>query len=179
MKSEEILQEGIGRKIVFWGRAANMISLMMSPTKTCPFEYSIHIQSDAIVIFNGNLYTSTEDMIEYQQQNETKYDERVHELINSNTDFILQQIFFDENNSLHVYFSNALEIHTLFDPTLPNPKTELWRVFLPWKAAPHLVATALEVTLEFDDMTQEELNILRADLQKRKNEDKGTAPCSW
>lgn len=168
MTEQELLRSGIGRKIVFLGRAANMISVSLSSTEKCQYEFAIHISTKGIIILDGNLITNTEDINEYVGPGVTKYEEKVKELFSSEKDFRLQSIYYDSRNCVHAMFSNALEVHSLYEPFESQTEGELWRVFLNWKAAPHLIATQQGVFLESYNDSQEELDKMRAYLKARR-----------
>ena len=163
MTETELLHAGLGRKLKFLGRAADMISISLSSTETCPYAFDIHISADGEIWRDGEPLTSTHEI--YVPGNKSKqpevslFDEKVQALLYGET-FILQKLYYDMQHNLVAEFSGGLEIHSLFTPC--NETDELWRVFFPWKAEPHLIGTKGSVFLEYYDETQDEL-----DLQKK------------
>lgn len=168
MKKLELLRSGIGRKIIFIGRAADMISVSLSPTSQCPYEFAIHIMTDGEIFLDGRLLTSTKDISEFVQPNLTKYDCKVSELRNSEKEYYLKEIFYDDRNCLHAEFSDGLEIRSCPNDSNPHKGNELWRVFLCWKAEAHLIATGDGVIVEACEETQEELDKMRAIMQEAR-----------
>lgn len=168
MKKQELLQSGIGRKIIFIGRAADMISISLSPTSECPYEFVIHIMTDGEIFLDGKLLTNTEEIFEFVLPSVTKYDNKIAELQNSEKAFYLQKIFYDDRNCIHAEFSDGLEIHSCLSELDAQTDDELWRVFLHWKAEAHLIATGQGVILETCDETQEELDRKRTILQEAR-----------
>lgn len=174
MNKQEFLQSGIGRKIIFIGRAADMISISLSPTSECPYVFVIHIMTDGEIFLDGKLLTNTKEIFEFVHPDVTKYDSKIADLQSSEKAFYLQKISYDNQNCLHAEFSDGLELHSCFSELDAQTDDELWRVFLHWKAEAHLIATGQGVMLEECEETQEELDRQRAILheareKRRKN----------
>ena len=168
MKEQELLRSGIGRNLNFLGRAADMISISLSATAECPYEYAIHISTEGEIFLDGKLLTGTKDVYEYIRPDTTSYDEKIAEFRKLERVFLLQKISYDDQRCLHVQFSQGLEIHSL--PTDPGDlsEMELWRIFFNWKAEDYLIATGNGVFMESREETQEELDRMRVIMQEAR-----------
>lgn len=165
MNEQELLQSGIGRKLVFLGRAADMISISLSPTQECPYDFVIHIMTYGEIFLDRSLLTSTTEIFEQAHSSTSKYDEKIAELLKSEKVFYLHHISYDSNNCLHAEFSNGLGIHSRSTKYISQIEKRLWRVFLRWKAENQLVATENDVYMEKCNETQTELDRMRSVLQ--------------
>lgn len=157
MTEQELLQNGIGRKLIFLGRAADMISVSLSSTKDCSSEFAIHILTDCEICFCGRLFARANEVYYVTQSGRTVYDEKVAQLMSSGKDYVLENLSYDSHGCLHVEFSNELMIRTLSERSMTDADDELWRVFLVHAATPHLIGTASGVYLEEANCTQQEL----------------------
>lgn len=169
MKEQELLQMGIGRRLVFLGRAADMVSVSLSPTEACPYQYDIHISANCEILQNGKLLTSTKDVytviVSTDKRDITLFDERIKQLLGVDKPYVLKRINYDSQRCLYAEFSGNLEIRSLPDPDVETEEKELWRIFFPWKAEQHLVATQTKTSLEQYDYCQEELDRARKSRQ--------------
>lgn len=166
MTAQEFLQRGIGRKLIFLGRAADMISISLSSSKECCYEFAIHIMTDCEICFRGLPFTNAKEVYHYTWPGHTVYDEKVEQLMRK--EFVLRSLSYDASGCLHAEFSNELEIKTLPEVTASDDEVELWRVFLVHAAAPHLVATGSGIRLEEDSCSQEELDKFRSVLHEMR-----------
>ena len=158
LTEQELLNAGIGRSLNFLGRAADMISVLLSPSEHDRYEYAIHIMADGAIFYKGKLLTNTQEMFEQEDAHmKSKYDEKVHELLNSGKSFILKSISYDANLCLSLKFSHELEIRSFPENTV-EADDELWRIFSPRRNGAHLVASNAGIELEQPDCTQVELN---------------------
>ena len=163
MTTNQLIQQGIGRRLVFLGRAADMVSMSLSMIEACPYEYDIHISAGCDICKNGVLMTCTDDIYldeDIETSSElvfyTLFDKKIKQLMNTGEIFILQELGYDAQHCLYAKFSGALEIRS--HPDENNTDDELWRIFYPWKAEPHLIATQKSVHLEQFDFVQETLD---------------------
>ena len=174
MNEQELLNNGIGRRLSFFGRAADMISITLSATEAYPFEFAVHIMTDAVVFYKGKLLTGTDDIYSFDDTHGgSKYDEKVSVLLNNGKDFVLQRISYDVDNCLTLVFDNQLEIRTIQECGF-EPEDELWRILIPWRSEPHLVAKHSGVELEQSECSQEEIDQIRLSLSKRRSKRKRT-----
>lgn len=168
MNEQELLRSGIGRNLIFLGRAADMISISLSATAECPYHYAIHISTEGEIFLDGKLLTATKDIYEFIRPDTTFYDEKIAEFRKLERVFLLQKISFDDQRCLHVQFSQGLEIHSLPTETSDFSETELWRIFFNWKSENYLIATGKGVFMEAREETQEELDKMRAIMQEAR-----------
>ena len=170
MTAQDLLQAGIGRKLVFLGRAADMISISLSSTDYCPFEYAIHIETDGELYYKESLFTSTAEIDGFAKIGETVFDKKAEMLLTCEEEYVLQSLAYDQNGCIHAKFSNGLEIRSLPSSSEFISDAELWRVFFPWKEAPTLIATQNGIVLEPCHFSQRELDEMQCLWMKRKEE---------
>ena len=167
MNEQSILNSGVGRKLVFLGHAADMITILLSADSSDQTEYAIHIMAKGAVFYQGKQLTNTEEIDEYNKAlTRSLYEVKTAKLLSSKKDFVLQAISYDSKFSLSLVFSHELVIRSLQDSNL-NPDDELWRVFFPWRAESSIVCRRSGIELEQPDFSQEELNRIRHLLHQR------------
>ena len=148
MTEQELLNAGIGRRLIFLGRAADMISILLAPAEHDRYEYAIHIMADGAIFYQGKLLTCTREMYEPEDAHmQSKYDETVLQLLSCGKRFVLQSISYDAEHCLSVKFTNELEIRSLPEPAA-EADDELWRIFFPRRAEAHLIASGAGVELD-------------------------------
>ena len=161
MNEQDILISGVGRKLVFLGHAADMISASLSSTYTNNTEYAIHIMARGAVFYQGKQFTSTEEIFEHKTGHEKSvFEEKTEKLLSIETDFVLQEIAYDSCYCLSLIFNHELVIRSFYN-NFSKPDDEQWRVFFPWKAENSLVCKGGGIELEQSDYSQEELDRIR------------------
>lgn len=167
MTAQDLLQAGIGRKLCFLGRAADMISISLASTDDCPFEYAIHIETDGALYYKEGLFTSTAEIDGFAEFGEAIFDKKVKMLLTCEEEYVLQSLTYDQNSCIHAKFSNGLEVRSLPSPSECDSDLELWRIFFPWKEEPTLIATQNGITLEPCHRSQKELDEMHCLWMKR------------
>ncbi len=165
MTEYELLQNGIGRKLKFIGRAGYMLSIALFGRTEYEVDYQIHLDTDASIILNGTIYTSSSEIDDSRPYGACTFDRKSVAILSSRDLYQLRAISYDKNVLLHLYFSNGLEIHTL--PSSQESDDELWRIFLSWTAEPSLVAFHSATTMEIPSCSQKELDKKKVLLQRR------------
>lgn len=151
MTEHELLQKGIGRKISFLGRAADMISVSLSPSEDHGSEFAIHIMTDCEILFHGKQLTNSKELYQNTHSDRTVYDEKVNQLMCLGKEFVLQRLSYDVQGCLRAEFRDGLVIMTIPEEPAPRDDVELWRVFLVHANAPHLIATGNGVHFDEED----------------------------
>ena len=140
MDIKEILEDGIGRKIVFLGRAGYMVNLSLSAKENDPFEYVVQIDTGADLIYQGQWYTGSDEMADKLG---AEYDIKIQRLLEAGSDIRLTRICYDEACCLHLFFDNSLEIHSRPLNTADYGEEDedymVWLVFYAHKAAENWV----------------------------------------
>lgn len=148
MTEQELLNAGIGRRLIFLGRAADMISISLAPAEHDRYEYAIHIMADGAIFFQGKLLTGTQEMTAPEDAlMRSQYDEKVLQLLSCGKRFVLKRISYDAERCLSMQFTNGLEIRSLPEPAA-EADDELWRIFFPSRAEAHLIASGAGVELD-------------------------------
>lgn len=140
MQIQDYLNNGIGRKLTFLGRAADMLSITLGRTDEFDDEYAVHIMSDAAIFYRGKRYTGTDEMLFFGQDPvKSLFDEKVSALTKEQS-FVLQEIVCHANRTLSLTFDHELVILSLVEEGVGEDE-ELWRIFHPRSEEAHLVAT--------------------------------------
>ena len=168
MEIDDILQDGIGRRVTFLGRAAAMVDVSLSEKADDPYEYCIHIDTEADLFYQGEWYTGSCEM---DQHMDAPYDRKVKALLEETESIVLTDIYYDETNCLHLLFDNSLEIHSRNTTDEEEEEDDfVWIIFYGWKAADCLICYPKGVVLEHTKETQELVDTQKelAEIRHRK-----------
>lgn len=159
MDINEILEDGIRRKIDFLGRAWYMVSISLSGKENDPFNYAVHIDTKADVFYQGKWYTGTDEMAD---ELGAEYDDKIQKILETGSEIRLTRIYYDSDCCLHLYFDNTLEIHSraLSKADYSEEKKDymVWLVFYEHKAAENwVVCYPGRVVLEENEYKSQEL----------------------
>lgn len=173
MNRAELLNAGCGRQLTSLSRAGKTMTILLSEAEALPSEYAIHIQTNAKILLDGILLTSTDDIDADQPYGEGIYDRKVTKLLTDGNQYTVKSIQVDEKFCIKLRFDNGLEIFSCPEEEPPSPQDELWRVFLVWYAGPYLTGYVDRIEMEEAEVSQERLDAIRRDmelLRKRKHD---------
>ncbi len=167
MTQSELLQDGIGRSLKFFGRTGYMVSITLRSQSEDAPDYQIHIDTAASIVFGGGVYTSSAEINDNMAYGTCEFDRKAAEIMASARQFSLEKIFYDDAYCLHLIFSNGLEIHSL---AATERGAEMWRIFLSWTADIHLIGRPEGVEEEPSELSQQELDERKQYLERRMAE---------